>query len=144
MALNPKRTIAVVEALVAAMANLLDNGYIRIYSSTQPANADAAFDSAAPNDQVLLAELRFGATAFASFTDGVATANAITPDSSANATGTATWFRCLASGGADVTDNVYDGSVGTATADLILNSTAIVATAAVSITSLTITEKKGA
>lgn len=136
MPLNPKRTNAVVNQLVNAMAALLDSGYIRIYDGTQAADADTAVGA-----QVLLAELRFGATAFGSGAAGVATANAITADSSANATGTASWFRCLKSDGTTV---VYDGSVGTATSDLILNSTAIVATAAVSITSLTLTEKKTA
>lgn len=134
MALNPQRTDAIVNELVDAMAAHLDNGYIRIYDGAQAANADTAVGA-----QVLLAELRFGATAFGAGAAGVATANAITADSSANATGTASWFRCLESDGTTV---VYDGSVGTATADLILNSTAIVATAAVSITSLTLTESK--
>lgn len=136
MALNPQRTDAVVNALVDVMAALLDSGYIRIYNGVQAANADTAVGA-----QVLLAELRFGATAFGAGVAGVATANAITADSSANATGTASWVRCLKSDGVTV---VYDGSVGTATADLILNSTAIVVTAAVSITSLTLTEKKTA
>ena len=116
------------------MAVLLNSGYIRIYDGTQAATADTAVGA-----QVLLAELRFGATAFGSGSAGVATANAITADSSANATGTASWFRCLKSDGTTV---IYDGSVGTATADLILNTVSIVSGASVSITSLTITETK--
>lgn len=134
MALNPKRTNAVVNTLVDTMAALLNTGYLRIYDGAQAATADTAVGA-----QVLLAELRFGATAFGAGAAGVATANAITADSSANATGTATWFRCLKSDGTTV---VYDGSVGTATSDLILNSVAIVTGAAVSVTSLTLTENK--
>ena len=61
--------------------------------------------------QNILAELRFGATAFGASLAGVATANAITADSSANATGTATWFRVFKSDG---TTALWDGSVGTA------------------------------
>lgn len=134
MALNPKRSNAAANAAVDAMAALLNNGYLRIYDGTQAADADTAVGA-----QVLLAELRFGATAFGAGVAGVATANAITSDSSANATGTASWFRALESDGTTV---VYDGSVGTATADLILNSTAIAAGAAVAVSSLTLTENK--
>jgi hypothetical protein len=110
-----------------ALAALLNNGYLRIYSGTQPANADTALSG-----NTLLAELRFGATAFPAAVAGVLTANAITADTSADATGTATFFRCFKSDGTTV---VLDGSVGTATADLILNSTAIQLGAQVSVTS---------
>lgn len=134
MALNPKRSNAAANAAVDAMATLLNTGYLRIYDGTQAATADTALGS-----QVLLAELRFNATAFGAGVAGVATANAITADSSANATGTATWFRCLKSDGTSV---VYDGSVGTATSDLVLNTTSIVSGASVSVTSLTLTENK--
>lgn len=145
MANNPQITNAAASAAADAVVDLIDvggQGYLRIYSSTQPATADAAFNSAAPNDQVLLAELRFSATAFGSAVNGVATAAAITADSSANNTGTATWFRVLDGGGVDVTDNVFDGTVGTSGADLNLNTTAIVAGAQVSVTALTYTQSK--
>src|SRR5512140_3029180 len=134
MALNPKRTNAVAAALNDAMAVLCNSGYLRIYDGAQPATADTAVST-----QTLLAELRFGATAFGASVNGVATANAITADSSANATGTAAWFRVLKSDGTTV---VWDGSVGTATADLVLNTVAIVLGATVSVTALTLTENK--
>lgn len=134
MAVNPKRSNAAANAAVDAMAALLNNGYLRIYDQTQPTNADTAIGA-----QVLLAELRFGATAFGAGSAGVATANAITQDAAANATGTASWFRCLKSDGTTV---VYDGSVGTSAADLILNTVSIVAGATVSVTALTLTETK--
>src|SRR6185369_1740104 len=101
-----------------------------IYDSTgagQPATADTAVTT-----QVLLAELRFNATSAPGAIAGVLTFNAFTPDSSANATGTATWFRALESDG---TTPVMDGSVGTGTNDLVINSAAISAGAAVSVTS---------
>jgi hypothetical protein len=65
----------------------------------------------------------------------VLTHSAITPDSSANATGTATWFRDVDSTGTCV----MDGSVGTSGADLNLNSTSITSGVQVSCTSSTIT-----
>jgi hypothetical protein len=122
-----------------ALASELDNGYLRIYDSTggtgQPATVDTAIGS-----QVLLAELRFSATAESSTTNGVITFAAITADSSANATGTATWFRAFKSDG---TTAIWDGSVGTSGATINLNTTSIVAGANVSVTSLTFTINKG-
>ena len=134
MALNPKRSNACANAAADAVTALANNGYLRIYDGTQAANADTAVGA-----QVLLAELRFGATAFGAAAAGVATANAITSDASANATGTATWFRVLKSDGTTV---LWDGSVGTATADLILNSVAISSGASVAVSALTYTENK--
>ena len=135
MALNPKRSNTAVSAAADAVCPLLNNGYLRIYSGTQPATADTAIST-----QTLLAELRFGSTAFGASSNGVATANAITSDTSADNTGTAAWFRALKSDG---TTAVLDGSVGTSSADLVLNSVSISAGAAVSITSFTYTENKG-
>ena len=91
---------------------------------------------------MLLAELRFGADAFGAAALGVITANAITADASANATGTATWASILASNGTTVW---FDGSVEATggTANVILNTVAIVAGAEVSCSSLTFTVSKG-
>ena len=69
--------------------------------------------------------------------NGVLTLGAITDDSSANATGTATWFRIVK---ADGTTHVMDGNVGTSGSDLNLTTTSIVATQPVSVTSFVITE----
>lgn len=118
MATNLKMADAGVNAEANALAALLNNGYIRIYDGTQPATADTTIST-----QVLLAELRFGATAFGAAASGVITSNPITPDSDANATGTATWFRALESDG---TTPVLDGDVGTSAANLIIASTSIV------------------
>jgi hypothetical protein len=132
---NPKLSNAGANAAADAVCALANTGYLRIYDGTQPTNADTALGA-----QVLLAELRFGATAFAGAVAGMATANAITADSSANATGTASWFRVLKSDGTTV---LWDGSVGTSGADLNLNSTAIQTGAAVSVSSFTYTQQKG-
>ncbi len=134
MALNPKFTNAAVNAKADAQAVLLDGGFLDIYDGAQPATADTAI-----GPQVKLARLTFGSPAFGAAVAGVATANAITPDSSADAAGTATWFRLLRSDGSPV----MDGSVGTAGCNLNLNSAAIVVGAEVAVTSLTLTEAKG-
>lgn len=135
MANNFKRTNLAVSAEADAVNALLNAGYLRIYDGTQPATADTAVGA-----QTLLAELRFGNPAFAAAAAGVATANPLTQDTAANATGGATWFRALKSDGATV---VYDGSVGTSGADCNINSTAIQVGAAVSVTSMLYTANKG-
>ncbi len=117
MAHNVQLTNLAVNTMGDAFAPLLDNGYLRIYDGTQPANGDTAIGA-----QVLLAELRWNATAFPATVAGVLTANALIGDSSANATGTATWFRALK---ADGTTSVWDGSVGTSNADMVLVSVSI-------------------
>ena len=134
MANNPKRSNTAANAACDAMAVLANSGKLRIYDGTQAATADTAIGA-----QVLLAELTMNATAFGSSVAGVATANAITSDSSADATGTATWFRLLKSDGSTV---ICDGSVGTSSADLVLNTTSIVSGAAVAVSSFTLTETK--
>jgi hypothetical protein len=134
MALTPKLADTAVNAEANAVVDLLDGGKIQIYDGAQPANADTAVST-----QTLLAELTFGTPAFGAAAAGVATANAITPDSSADATGTATWFRALKSD----TTKMFDGSVGTSGCNLNLNSTAIQLGAAVSISAFTFTASKG-
>jgi hypothetical protein len=119
-------------AAADAVVDLADGGYIRIYDGAQAANPNTAIGS-----QVLLAELTFGTPAFGAASNGVATANAITQDASANANGTATWFRVLQSNGTTV---LWDGTVSTSGADLNLNSTSIVSGGTVDITSMTYTQ----
>ena len=104
------------------------SGLLRIYDGTRPATGGTA--------TTLLAELTCNATFAPSASGGVLTLNAITQDSSANATGTATWFRLATSGG---TAQV-DGNVGTSGSDLNLTTTSIVSGQPVSVSSATITE----
>lgn len=138
MANNPQLTNAAASAAADAVVDRIDvggAGVLRIYDGTQAATADTAIGA-----QVLLAELTFSATAFGAASNGVATASAITSDSSANATGTASWFRVIANGGSGATQ--FDGTVGTSGADLNLNTTSIVAGAQVSISAFTYTQSK--
>lgn len=129
MPLNTQLANATVNGQGDNLSARLNNGYLRIYDGTQAATADTALGA-----QVLLAELRFNATAAPATSNGLITFNAITADASANATGTASWFRALSSDGTTV---VMDGSVGTATSNLILNTTAIVILGNVSVSSFT-------
>jgi hypothetical protein len=108
--------------------------HIHIYSGTVPALASTALGA-----QVQLAELVCASTPFSGFTDtgtaGRATFGAIANDSSADATGTASFFRLTNSAG---TTTIAQGTCGTSAADLILNTVSITAASAVSITSGTI------
>lgn len=127
-----------VTAMCDALVDRLDLGtgaaVIKVYSGSQPADADATVGGA-----TLLAQLTCSATAFGAASNGVATANSVTDDTSANATGTAAWFRAETSGGTAI----IDGDVGTGTsADMQLNSTSITAGATVSVTSWTVTMPK--
>jgi len=129
MANNLKLSNEAVNAEADALSVLLDNGYLRIYDGTQPANADTAIST-----QTLLAELRFNADAAPSAVAGVLTFNAITQDSNANNTGTASWFRALKSDGSTV---LFDGTVGTSGSDINLTGTvSIVAGAIVGVSSI--------
>lgn len=129
MPLNTQLANAAVNGQADNLSARLNSGFLRIYDGTQPATADTAIGA-----QVLLAELTFSATAAPAAVNGLITFNAIGADTSANATGTATWYRCFQSNGTTV---VMDGSVGTATSNLILNSTSIVTAGNVSCSSFT-------
>lgn len=107
------------------------NAYIRIYSGTRPTNPGTALSG-----NTLLAELRGNATQFGTVSGGVVTLSATNPDTSADAAGTASFFRVFKSDG---TTAVLDGSAGTSGTDLILNTAAITLGGNVSITSGTIT-----
>ena len=135
MAANPKFSDLCVNGEADFIGTALDSGFIRIYDGSQPANADTALSG-----QTLLAELTFGADAFGAAVAGLITANAVNSDASANATGTATWARLLKTDGTSV---VMDGSVGTSAANVVINSTAISAGAAVNCSAVTLQVSKG-
>jgi hypothetical protein len=138
MALDPKLTNAAASAAADAVVDLCDAGAgaatLRIYDGTAPATADTALSG-----NTLLAQLTMSDPAFGAASNGVATASAITQDSSADATGTASFFRILDSNGTVI----IQGTVGTSGCDLNLNTVSLVAGAAVSVTSLTYTQPKG-
>lgn len=102
---------------------------LRIYDGSRPATGGTP--------TTLLAELTCGSPFAAGASGGVLTANAITQDSSANASGTATWFRIVK---ADGTTFVLDGNVGTSGSDLNLNTTTITIALPVGVTNFVITE----
>ncbi|CAB4121982.1 hypothetical protein UFOVP20_36 [uncultured Caudovirales phage] len=99
-----------------------------LYAGTQPANANTAITS-----QVLLVSLVIPGV-FGTDVNGTLTLGTVTSGTAAN-TGTASFFRIFKS---DNTTVVMDGSVGTSSADLILNSTSINALQTVGISSGTI------
>lgn len=133
MANNTKISNAAAIAACNAIVDLLDGGTVKIYTGAQPADPDTTASG------TLLATLTLGSPAFGNAADAApgatATANSITGDSSADATGTAGWFRALTSGAAAV----IDGECGTSGADMNLNSVSIVSGASVDITSWTVT-----
>ena len=102
-------------------------GKVRIYDGVRPASGGTV--------TVLLAELTLAGAFAAAAAAGVLTVNAITQDASADATGTATWFRVVTSANAFV----IDGTVAASGSDLNLNTTSIVLGGPVAITSFTIT-----
>lgn len=106
-------------------------GKIRIYSGTPPATANTALSG-----NTVLADLTCAAPFAGAASGGVLTVGTITSDTSADATGTATFFRVLTSGAAAV----IQGTVGTSGADLNLNTVSITAGATVAISTFTITE----
>jgi hypothetical protein len=134
MALNTIISVAARNAACDAIVDLIDGGAgagtVKIYTGTQPAGPGTAVGA-----QVLLGTLTCSDPAFGAASSGVATASAITSDTSADATGTAAWFRVLDSNAVAI----IDGSVGTSSADMILDSVSIVAGGTISITSWTIT-----
>lgn len=131
MALNPKSSILSRNLALNAAFDQLNSGFIDIYDSTQPTDADTAIGA-----QVKLARCTFGSTAFAAASAASKAANAIT-NGTGLAVGTATWARLLKSDGTTV---VHDMSVGTSTANLVLNDVAITVGGTVSVTSLTMTQ----
>ena len=107
-----------------ALADAVDTGtgtsHLRVYTT--------AFGT-------LVAELDFGDPAFGAAASGVATANAITAEASAPATGTAAVLRIVDQDGT----TVCEGTVSTSGADYNLNTTSITTGDQVSCTSMTIT-----
>jgi glutamate synthase domain-containing protein 3 len=134
MATNTHLSVASWNLAIDAAINVLNSGFLQIYSGAQPATPDAALAG-----NVLLATLTLGATAFGAAAAGTKTANAITAGT-AVATGTASFFRAFKS---DDATAVIDGSVGTSAADMIIGTTSIVSGASVSCSSWTVSMPVG-
>jgi hypothetical protein len=129
-------TQAAAASMQAALSGQVDAGtaaVINIYNSTVPTDANTALGS-----QTLLAQLTCSTTCFTATSTAnpsVLTAGAISSDTNADATGTATFFRVLTQSGGTV---VAQGTVDTASADMILNTTSITSGSTVACTSFTI------
>lgn len=126
---NLRIAVAVRNSMMTAMLNAIDAGAgpgtIKFYTGTQPANGDAALSG-----NTLLGTLTFSDPS-GTVATGTLTFSAITEDSVADATGTATWARIQDSVGT----NVDDVDVGTSGATINLNTVAIVAGGPIRITS---------
>lgn len=140
MATNPMISMSAAQTMVNALTALLNSGSIKIYTGSIPATCETS-----ASGTLLSSGCTFGATAFGNAADAgsgnaTATANAIGSDTNAAATGTAGYFRGINSGGSTV---VLQGTCGTSSADMIMNTTSINAGATVAITSFTITMPDG-
>lgn len=115
-----------------AIVDLLDvggAGTIMIRTGAQPTNVGDT-----PTG-TLLGTLTYGATAFGAAATGVCTANAITSDTNADASGTAGHFVNRTNAGV----NHSDGTCGTSGADMNFDNNVIVAGGTIACTSGTIT-----
>ena len=136
MSTTLRPTVSVRNAMLDALRTQLDidvgAGTVKIYTGTIPATGDTAIGA-----QVLLGTLTLTDPAAPAAAAGVLTLSAITEDSIADATGTATWARVQSAS----TASGFDCSVGaTGSGEVIeLNTTSIVAGGPIRITAFTIT-----
>lgn len=134
---NVHLATATVNALANALTTFMDSGTaptIKLYSGTQPANANTALSG-----NTLLATFTLDDPSFGSASGGVITMAGVPRSTTGVAAGTATWFRLETSAAA----TVLDGDVGTASATLILNTTTISVGVDVDITAGTFTVPPG-
>lgn len=132
MATRPHTTSrnAAVDAIVDRLDDGTGAGYIEIRTGSQPATGDAAATG------TLLGTLTCSDPAFGAASSGTATASAITSDTSADATGTAGWFRAYDSDANAVLDG--DITVTSGGGDLELDDVSIVAGGTIAISSWTV------
>ncbi len=143
MAANPMVSMlsarAGLDALLAKLNTGGTAGSIKIFSGAMPATCETA------DSGTKLAQLTLSTTAFPASVDSTttglatATANAITSDTNAAATGTAGYFRAYDSAGVCI----VQGTVGTSAADMILNTVSISSGSTVAITSWVVTLPDG-
>jgi len=127
------------QAACNAVVDLADGGTgagdLLVYGGIEPTDADTAIGA-----QVLLGTLALSATAFSAAVDAApgatATAAAITDDTSADATGTASFFRVVDGDGTVI----WQGTCGTSGQQLNLVTLSIVAGQPIQVTSFTHTQ----
>ena len=120
---------SVVDGLADTFAGYFDSGVLEIRDGTQPADADTAASGS------VLASITLPATAFGASSAGAVAKAGTWQDSSADSSGTTTWFRMRDAG------DTYrlDGSCGQGTGDLSFDDASIVAGGVVTITAFTVT-----
>lgn len=124
----------IAQAVIDAIDAGAGAGTVNIYDDSASRPADP--DTAVPGGSVLLATLTFSdPCGTVSAGSGAITFSTITDDASADATGTALWFRVFDSD----SNAIMDGDCATSGSDMNFNTTSIVSGKAVGITSWTIT-----
>ena len=125
---------AAANAALDAIRDLIDAGsgagYLEIYNGSIPTNAATAVGS-----QTLLGTLTFSDPSAANASSRTLTFSAITSDSSADATGTATWARVYDSDA----NAIMDVSIGSGSGVVLqFNTTSIVSGGPIAITAFTL------
>ncbi|CAB4132027.1 hypothetical protein UFOVP134_4 [uncultured Caudovirales phage] len=137
MSTNPMISPTAAKDMLNTLGALFNSYYIVIASGSLPANCGAS------DSGTVLAKPQFGSTAFGSASDGsttgimTITANTITSDTNAANTGTAGHFRCSSNNTLSGTI-VAQGTCGTSSADMIMNTTSITSGDTVAISSFVI------
>lgn len=135
----------------AARNEVLDDGLdvlfdeFRIYSGTRPSGPDKPFNTA--TDVTLLASITLPDPFLAAAGSGARAKTGTWQDSSANATGTATWGRFVKSSDTDAdtqTEVRADVDVAESAADAIIDNDAINSGQVVTVTAFTFTLPSGA
>lgn len=134
MAKNPTLAAACAALDADGIAALLDAGSLQLYDGAQPASPDVAVST-----QVLLAELTYGSPAFGTAVGGTATANAVTADTNAPASGQASWTRHVTAAGVGVMDGTVGVGTDTEHFDLEVDTVGIAAGSTVAVSVVTIT-----
>jgi hypothetical protein len=133
---------AVAQAMCDALVDQADAGagagYVEIRTGAQPASVATAA-SGTLLGTLTLADPAFGAATTAS--PAVATANAVTGDSSADASGTAGWFRVYDSAGTARWDGAITGTGGGG--DMEISNVNVVAGGTINITAWTVSMPTG-
>jgi hypothetical protein len=135
LASNLKISTAARDAAVDAVTALIDGGTgagrCEIRTGSPPANVSDA------SSGTLLATVTFSDPSFGASSSGTATANNFTPDSSADASGDAGYFRIYAGAAAD-TAALIQGTAGEAadTPDMTFDDKSIVSGGTVDITAM--------
>jgi len=130
LAISTSARSAACDAIVDLIDGGASAGYIQIRTGSAPATPATA------NSGTLLATLTFSDPAFGAASTGVATASAITSDSSADASGDAGHFRLFDSNNVCIAQGTCDE---TGSPDMLFDEKSIVAGGVVAITSMTIT-----